>query len=204
MFISKLVLNPMNRQVQRDLADMYQMHRSVFSLFPDKNAGGPGRVLYRVDENSRDNEISVLLVSEKVPQWSLSKLQKDYLLEEMGSKDYAPEILPDSLLAFRLRANPSKKKNGKRLGIFNEQDQLKWLIKKGNDHGFSPIKTTPIPEGFSSGKRDSKSSEITVYSVRFDGYLKVSDSIKFKKALETGIGPAKGMGFGLLSVALAH
>jgi CRISPR system Cascade subunit CasE len=37
--------------------------------------------------------------------------------------------------------------------------------------------------------------------VEFDGVLKVTDSEAFGRALSSGIGPAKGFGFGLLSVA---
>jgi len=41
-------------------------------------------------------------------------------------------------------------------------------------------------------------------AVRFDGLLEVTDAAKFLETLRTGIGTAKGFGFGLLSVAPAQ
>ena len=38
-------------------------------------------------------------------------------------------------------------------------------------------------------------------SARFEGILQVTDAEAFAKTLAAGIGPAKGYGFGLLSVA---
>jgi CRISPR system Cascade subunit CasE len=39
--------------------------------------------------------------------------------------------------------------------------------------------------------------------VRYEGILQVTDCARFLAALAAGIGPAKGFGFGLLSVAKA-
>ncbi|MEL7170368.1 MAG: type I-E CRISPR-associated protein Cas6/Cse3/CasE, partial [Bacteroidota bacterium] len=39
------------------------------------------------------------------------------------------------------------------------------------------------------------------FGVRFDGVLRVDNSVKVLDALRQGIGPAKAFGFGLLSLA---
>ena len=35
MYLSRLILNPRNRRVQREIAGPYQMHRSIMRAFPD-------------------------------------------------------------------------------------------------------------------------------------------------------------------------
>ena len=45
MFLSKLILNPRNRRVQREIADPYQMHRSLMRAFPDNLSPAAERVL---------------------------------------------------------------------------------------------------------------------------------------------------------------
>jgi CRISPR-associated protein Cas6/Cse3/CasE subtype I-E len=42
---------------------------------------------------------------------------------------------------------------------------------------------------------------VTHVGVRFDGLLTVVDPVRFVQTLETGVGSAKGFGFGLLSIA---
>ena len=36
MYLSRLAINPRSRDVQQDLADIYQMHRTVMSAFPPR------------------------------------------------------------------------------------------------------------------------------------------------------------------------
>ena len=44
---------------------------------------------------------------------------------------------------------------------------------------------------------------ISFFGVLFEGMLRVDEPEKFLKSVESGIGSAKGFGFGLLSVAPA-
>ena len=44
MYLSRLILNPRSRQVRNELADPYEMHRTVCKAFPDAN--------YRDNESS--------------------------------------------------------------------------------------------------------------------------------------------------------
>ena len=43
--------------------------------------------------------------------------------------------------------------------------------------------------------------DLTLFGVRFDGVLAVTDPDALTGAVRQGIGPAKGFGFGLLSLA---
>ena len=55
----------------------------------------------------------------------------------------------------------------------------------------------------SNVKNDEKPRwrRITIKGIIYDGYLKITDKEKFKKAFISGIGPAKAFGYGLLSIA---
>src|SRR5207248_1215728 len=45
MYLSKLSTNLRDRGVRRDLANPYDLHRTLLRAFPDAEAGGAGRVL---------------------------------------------------------------------------------------------------------------------------------------------------------------
>ncbi|MDI6450514.1 type I-E CRISPR-associated protein Cas6/Cse3/CasE [Anaerobaca lacustris] len=44
---------------------------------------------------------------------------------------------------------------------------------------------------------------ITLFGVRYEGILEVTESRTFFQTLCSGVGPAKGLGMGLLSIAPA-
>ncbi len=117
-------------------------------------------------------------------------------------KSYAPILKTGQRLYFRLRANPTAKRatpdkpdKTRRFGLVKEEEQLSWLERKASDNGFKVINCTISKEGKIAEK------SLTHFAVYFEGALEVTETDKFRDALESGIGPAKGFGFGLLSVA---
>jgi CRISPR system Cascade subunit CasE len=107
-----------------------------------------------------------------------------------------------------LRANPSVKKqeegkkNGYRVGLIQEKDQLAWLNRKAEKGGFSIVSYRVIPEGISHDDRSGAANDkLRHYSVCFEGVLKITDESIFRGTVEKGVGSAKGFGFGLLSLA---
>jgi CRISPR system Cascade subunit CasE len=50
----------------------------------------------------------------------------------------------------------------------------------------------------------AKDDSLSFAGAIFDGALSVTDAAAFRAALETGIGPAKAFGFGLLSLSRAR
>ena len=229
MFLSKLALNIRDAAVRRDLRDPYEMHKTLWAGFPHKDDGGAGRVLFRVDSDRHGPAALVQSVNE--PNWSA--LPAGYLRFKAEAKAFTPAVTAGQRLRFRLRANPTKRVHekaavpaggesvaGKRVGLLTEVEQIKWLIGKGEDGGFTvpgewveakdpetkePIKLAnfrvdAIPEG---RVRDVKNPGSSLLAVRFEGVLIVSDPGLFAKTLAAGVGSAKGFGFGLLSVAPA-
>ena len=145
MYLSKLTLNPHNRQVQRELANPYQLHRTIMSGFP-ASLPEDERVLHRLEIDPRSGELSLLVQSVHRPDWAplLEAGRERYLLQSpQGPKQFQPELPVRSLLRFRLTANPTVKTRSNRdpgkktrVPIIHEEKLLAWLERKGEQHGF--------------------------------------------------------------------
>lgn len=229
MYLSKLILNPYNKQVRTDLNDCQQMHRTLLMAFPHtgtRQARAEFGMLFRVESNPRTHTVSIVVQSKVMPNWSC--LPSDYLQHvecQDISRHYTEEVLEKNRhLRFRLRANPTRKidtksssdgtkRNGKRVELYREEDQIGWLKRKATDCGFRvcnlTVKSGTLnlninPEGKITGRRwrnETSKEKLTFGSVLFEGELEVIDPTSFKKGLENGIGSGKAYGFGLLSIA---
>lgn len=223
LYLSRLKLTSLRRDVQRDLADCHDMHQRILSAFPDESTVERARksfgVLYRVDQ-SRDS-LQVLVQSEREPDWS--RLPTGYVNQPPTVKRIDPlyeQVRRDMELHFLLRANPTRRISdrnttqderwrGKRVELRREEDQQAWLRRKGEDAGFALVGVRTRPEvddarvaahavahGF---RRETR--QLTFGSVLFEGRLRVTDADRFRRALVSGLGSGKAYGFGLLSVA---
>lgn len=211
MYLSKLSLNPRSRQAQQELGNPYQLHRTILRGFP-ATLPDDERVLYRLDVEPRSGELALLVQSTHEPDWSplLDADQGRYLLEAPETPKWLePDLPAGSLLRFRLRANPTVKKkrdghkNGNRVPLVREDEQIEWLKRKGEQHGFRILQTQVTGNEDLSGwkKEDGKVHKLQLYVVQFDGLLQVAEPERFAETLAKGIGSAKGFGCGLLSLA---
>jgi CRISPR system Cascade subunit CasE len=202
MFLSRLVLNIRSREARRDLSNAYELHRTVMRAFPCKDEGGPGRVLFRLDSDTSGNPPVVLVQSEKQPNWAFLKDSGYGQVDGPKPLDILP--IPGQRLRFRLRANPTVCRAGKRQGLYREEDQRRWFERKATEAGFRPVGFSISPNGLvSSRKSGSDDVEPMHNAAVFDGVIEITDPGKFSEALRHGIGAAKGFGFGLLSIARA-
>ena len=145
MYLSRLILNPRNRRVQREVAQPYQMHRTLMRAFPDDLKEGHERVLFRL-EQGRNGALTLLVQSWTLPDWSCLALPefRGYLLPvgepNPAVKSFDLDLAPGQTLAFRLRANPTARRTfedkKRRVGIYDEQEQHAWLGRKGELGGF--------------------------------------------------------------------
>lgn len=226
-FLSRLVLEPRSRDVQKDLADVQRLHSRVMSGFPSGQEGARQKfgVLFRVDGGAG----VVLLVQSRVrPTWDLPT---GYLAADWLDAS-APTVATTSLeglfarcgegaqLRFRLRANPTRfidsktgedgKRRGKRVPLRKEESRLGWLQRKASDGGFvvedvRQADEVAVPDvvqqepGVVRGWRDGR--RITLEGVVFEGRLRVQDAGRFRTTLLEGVGRGRAYGFGLLSVA---
>ena len=228
MYLSRLILNPRSRQVQHELADPYELHRTVSRAFPDgvfnaeRTEDNATNILFRVDLHPRTRIPTLLVQSRQQPSWDfLSTEKKDYLLGENDLpldvenpvvKEMNLQLREGQTLAFRLRANPTVKKDregkkqGRRVGLIHEEDQQKWLERKLESAGAALVSVNIVNEQFTHGKlfiEKEKEKRLNFLSVQFDGVLQVKDSNNLVNSIFTGFGSAKGLGFGLLSLARA-
>jgi CRISPR system Cascade subunit CasE len=211
MYLSQLVLDPKARCVLDDLANPYQLHRTLMSAFPAELPADE-RVLFRVERQHRQPYLAVLVQSHTCPEWD-GLNQKGYLLLPAAVKEF--QLMPrlNQVFRFRLLANPTRrlkadhkgdgKQDGPRIGLTRVEDQIAWLDRKGEMHGFRVLNVQTVKEAQpESWKHEAgKNHRISHQAVRFDGTLQVTDLGAFSKALENGIGSGKGFGFGLLSLA---
>jgi CRISPR system Cascade subunit CasE len=205
MYLSLLKLNLRSRQVQSELASPYEMHRTIMQAFPNGQKRDTAGVLFRLDMDARSGQPVLLVQSQIEPNWHV--LKSEYLAPDDGPapqvKDFEIKVRAGQDLAFRLRANPTVKRNDKRCGLYREEEQQNWLIRKGAEHGFRVLQVsishTDVAEGVIH--RETQTHDLTLLSVRFDGVLQVLDSTLLRAAVAGGIGSGKAFGFGLLSLA---
>ncbi len=221
MYLSRLILNLRSRQVRREMADLYQMHRTVMHAYPTQIQPDE-RVLFRLDLQPHTGIPTLLVQSKYQPDWGFLILPgKDYLLsgdglpldvENPAVKQVNLALAPGQLLSFRLRANPTKKidrpgeKQGRRVGLLQEEDQLEWLKRKIEAGGAGLISACLTHDQLVTAKlhRESVAHDLQFTAVQFDGVLQVKDPARLQETMQTGIGSGKGIGFGLLSLAPAR
>ena len=209
MYLSQLILNPRNRRVQKEVVDPYQMHRSLMRAFPDDLEAGAERVLFWVEGERLARGLTVLVQSLNLPDWSwlAQPGARGYLLpvDEPNPwvKSVELKLARDQVLAFRLRANPTVKRKGKRLGLYRQEEQRLWLARKGEQGGFHIVSVRIANQQVLGGEihRDGDTHQLRLLSVQFEGMLEVTDPERLAETVRHGVGSAKALGLGLLSLA---
>ncbi len=220
MYLSQLTLNFRSREARRDAGDDYQMHSTLARLFNgttkaehERDLAGSAfaqkeRVLFRIERYTGDRLVRVLIQSYEEPNFS--KLPVGFCaMPPQVRSDYSDKLIAlrsGQVLRFRLRANPTVKRQGKRWGLREPDQQQAWLVRKLREAGAELMDCCFMPhEIVLSHKHKAVATEPrqTLLSVMFEGILRVTDPSALRIAVENGIGSAKGYGFGLLSLAPA-
>jgi len=205
MYLSRLVLNPYNRQARLDLGDPYQMHRSLVRAFVSEPRQVPARFLWRLEQSHPGQGATVLLQSAQVPDFSELQSRPGYLSENLAcalsskSVDLARLLAPGLDYRFRLVANPTVSRDGKRFGLVGEAAQVRWLTRQGERHGFSLESALVVNSHYIKTRKAA--AVVSLLCVQYEGVLCVRDAERLRSALLAGIGPGKALGCGLLSVA---
>jgi CRISPR system Cascade subunit CasE len=212
MYLSKLTLNTANIQARKDLGNPHEMHRTIMRAFPEALAQDE-RVLFRV-ENILDGQTPIVLVqSVGQANWdSIDSAFEGYFLQHPQSKTLADLCIQNGdVLRFRMRVSISKRVKykdtgkSKRISLFSESDRTAWLKRKAKAGGFSlddgRLIIRDAPYRNFAIKKPEQTHHATLNMVDVDGLLRVEVYELFIETLKNGIGPAKGMGCGLLSLA---
>lgn len=214
MFLSKLVLNPRHPLARRDLANPYELHSTLswaFDTTPEE------RVLWRVERGRTDGYPVALVQSHQAPLWERLEGREGYAGYFLTPPQTKPYTLPERLtvgqvLRFRLEANPTVARGGKRHGLRREEEQIGWLERQGAQHGFTLLyyetgdgRRLPSCRVTHAERRCFRKRQtgqfIVLWAVTYDGHLKVADPVSLREAIARGLGHAKGLGMGLLSIA---
>lgn len=205
MYLSLVVLDPFSRRVQYRHRTGYQTHRSILSAFPTP-LPETERILFRREDQTDPPAIRLLVQSAGEPDWGpFVESHAGGLLEAPQVKHFTPQFATGQVLAFRLLANPTVKRDGRRLGLLREDDQIQWLVRKGEAGGFvvDPAGVRVQKRGFI--RDDTRvGHSLSLLSVQFEGLLQVTDAALFLQTVQAGVGSGKGVGFGLLSTARAE
>lgn len=213
MYLSKLTLNLRNHQVRSEIASPYEMHRTLLKAYVKNEATTENRILFRIEPPQNRNisaGVNILVQSNTIePNWNnILSINQNYFLTEPKTKKVELKYLHLGLYKFKTTVNPTIKRNHKRYGLYKEEEQIAWLVRKGENHGFIPILTHC--NSFTIGNKTKTSnaknnpirkSDIYHLGVNYEGILNITNSQKFLDALASGIGSAKAFGFGLLTIS---
>ena len=190
----RIGLDPCNAAVQRDLADVYALHRRVMSLFPPQLPPDE-RILFRLERSAGWASLVVQSLITR-PGWA-GPLHPLVIEVE-------PDYHAGQSLAFRLVANPTRRDGdrGPRVAVEGQGAWREWLARKGDAAGFRVRDATVADLGTAVGYRPEPvaARPIRLRLVQFDGALEVTDPGRLATAVRHGIGSAKGFGCGLLSL----
>ena len=112
MYLSRLTLNPRDRDARAWLGDCNKLHRTVMSGFAQAQAAEARAefgVLYRVDETDGGAGVAVLVQSSAPPRWAI---ESGAVVRIDGPKDLdalEARMVDGASFRFRLRANPTRR-----------------------------------------------------------------------------------------------
>lgn len=223
MLISRIRLAPGARGAARvpDLADAYDGHQFLWRFFGD-DATRRRDFVFRADLRPHGPVFHV--VSERSPgsadaTWSVE------------TKPYDIKLPAGTRLGFSLRANPTQRDRSggsadntrhdvvmvakRKLRASGREEPptatlvheagIAWLAARAERSGFRIVPDHVRAEGYRQWRFRKRAGgvEVHVSSIDYEGLLEVTDPAEFQKSLHTGVGPAKGFGFGLLLVRRA-
>jgi CRISPR system Cascade subunit CasE len=214
MFMTRFEINPRRRAAREILSSAQRMHAAVSAGFSESRADAvDGRILWRLDEGRYD--VVLYVVSPDEPDLT-------HLVESIGrstypaqSRDYGPfldKLAAGERWAFRLRANPVHNVRGpdggrgKRVGHVTADQQTAWFHRQAQRHGFHVVTgSADVPDLALRDRRTQRfvrrNRTVTLSTAVVEGTLQVEDPQLLRAALVGGIGPGKGYGCGLLTLA---
>lgn len=216
LHLTRLTLNSLSKETMRDLADPYDMHRTlsrVAVLEPDQLTP----FLWR-QEVAGPADAPVLLVQSEAPL-SWDALPDGYA-SAIEHRSWEPEAVLSvgRAVCFAVTANPTitttppghtglARGNRKRMGLRSEFDQLAWIDRQCNQRlGINLTSAEVVRAGMikSWKKRANDGGQpraLSVQVAQFSGTGVITDPDALAAGIRSGIGHARMLGLGLVTVA---
>ena len=205
-------------------ADVYAWHKMLWECYPDQPDANRD-FLTRIDLLEGAYRFWLLAKKKPVrPQWcpadgfalkeiSPSFLSHQYYAFDLRANPVRAVVQRDSN-GEQIFGNSGKRKRGKRVPLVKPDELRAWLVRKAEARsrdketgldvsgGFRiveerPLEISPMVESHFRKKGHSAYHG----GVQFRGILEVTDREKFIESYQSGIGSAKGFGFGLMLLA---
>lgn len=223
MYLTRMQLDPARPGTRRVLASPRRVHGAVAKAFDGKEliVEDRGRVLWRVDHSR--GRLCLYVVSPFEPNLSHVASEAGCPGQPVQTRDYTPlldRLEKGQVWNFRLAANPVRsvrtddaQTTTKPTAQLTVAGQTKWLLERQGRLGFEVLRTSQDHElsvhsrrGLWFDKRErrtGKENRVPLYSVTYDGRLRVTDAEALRHALVSGIGKGKAYGCGLMTLASA-
>lgn len=204
--------------------DVYAWHKMLWECYPDQPDASRD-FLTRIDLLEGAYRFWVLAKKKPVrPQWcpadgfALKEISPSFL----SNQYYAFDLRANPVRAVVQRdgngeqifGNNGKRKRGKRVPLVNPDELRAWLVRKAEvrsldketgldvSGGFRIVEEKPLEISPMVENHFRKKGQAGYHGgVQFRGILEVTDREKFIESYQSGIGSAKGFGFGLLLLA---
>ena len=188
----------------------YEWHQLLWTLFPAP-AGTPRPYLFRVEAQEED-ATQILLQSNREPQAGAAVDRAQ--VRVLATRPLQPPQEPGQRMQFSVTVNPSlqrrvhkaeppgagpTRRHLVRIAHYQEEAQHAWL--ESRLAGAAQLEDVLIHDQRTLRFRTAKQQVGTVHTVRFTGALTVRDPEQLTRLLAKGVGPAKMLGCGMLSLA---
>lgn len=169
--------------------------------------------LFRIDPLPNGRAM-IMVQSATEPDWGYAFRNACHLLAAPPQvQSFDLQFWKGQLLRFSLAANPTRRLSkhspdvgegsiGKRVPVQTGQ-LVDWLARRADSGGFTIEQQTIATQlGYVFMSKGGKGQRL--FSVLFDGVLRVADGDAFRETVISGIGSGKAFGFGLLLIARAN
>lgn len=181
------------------LADCQQMHRFVTSLFGvDRKTA---QVLYRT--NLAHDRLYIYLYA----NMQAVSVPENCVLQQRDMTSWLNGMSEGDVLSFELVASPSKKigdrdrKNSQRRILREPILRQAWMEHRAELSGFELLRCDEVEQIHITGKhREHNGGTMYHDAYRYCGVLRIVDATAFRQAMQSGIGPGRAYGFGMLMV----
>ena len=192
-------LHPSARQALADCCDMHRNTMRLFASSENKLSRTDEQLLYRVV--TQNNAVHLYITSKSAPNLNGVSWLKTENIRQRDLQRLLEGFSTGQLFSFDLLTHPSKKQkqadgNSKRVFLRTAEERAAWMTHQGEKGGFRVLSLCEEEPYDMHGKRSTGTMKLRV--VRIKGQLQVVDPEKFAAVYQSGIGPEKAYGLGML------